>query len=117
MRKKAMPVKHVCGNENCGRIFYGRVNAVYCSRRCQYAATKRRHRARPKPTIHLPERSGYRPGDPHAVSLCGMRGRVLTEYIENVSCSNCLRMRKRRGTVRVLRTIEEPIGRMRWASR
>ena len=61
MKKKAIPVEHICGNENCCAVFYGRANAVYCTRRCREAATKRRHRARPKPTIHLAERMGYSP--------------------------------------------------------
>ena len=118
MRKKTMPVEHICGNENCCAVFYGRANAVYCTRRCREAATKRRHRARPKPSIHLAERMGYRPGDPEAVSSCGLRGRVLSENIEEVSCSNCRRMHRhgRRGRARVLRQVRVPFGQVRWVS-
>ena len=117
MRKRAMPVEHVCGKENCGRIFRGRANAVYCSKRCREAATKRRHRARPKPAIHIVKRMGYRPGDPNALSLCGLRGRILTESIENVTCTNCLRMYVRPGRVSVLRLEIGPFGQQRWFSR
>ena len=77
-----------------------------------------RHRARPEPTVHLAERKGYSPGDPDAVSLRGLRGRVLSEYIETVSCSNCRRIHQhgRRGRARVLRQVIGPFGQMRWVS-
>ena len=117
MAKKVLPTEHICGNEKCRRYFRGRANAVYCSKRCREAATKRRHRARPKPAIHMAKRLGYRPEDPNAVSLCGLRGRILTEFIENVTCPNCLRMYGRPGRVSVLRLEIGPFGQQRWFSR
>ena len=27
--------KHICGNPNCKRVFYGRKNKLYCSKRCR----------------------------------------------------------------------------------
>lgn len=48
--------------------------------------------------------------------MCGMRGRVLSENIEDVSCTNCRRKHERSGRTRALRQVRGPFGQLRWVS-